>query len=78
MPVVPAAPAPSPGGRDGRRAAAADRDAFGAGGGLSGLPREKRKPEAKQSAAIGSSTRARRDAAPPPPHKTKKGSGRRR
>jgi YidC/Oxa1 family membrane protein insertase len=79
VPVAPAAPAPLPGGRDGRRAAAANGDASGGGGGLSGLLRGMPKPEAKQPAAVGSSTRSRREAPPPPPpRKKKQRSGRRR
>jgi YidC/Oxa1 family membrane protein insertase len=79
VPVTPAAPAPSPGGRDRRRAAAANGDGSGGGGGLSGLLRGMPKPEEKQPAAVGSSTRTRRPAPPPrPPRKKKKRSGRRR
>jgi YidC/Oxa1 family membrane protein insertase len=78
VPVAPAAPAPSSGGRNGRRAAA-NGDASGGSGGLSGLLRGKPKPEEKQPAAVGSSTRARREAPPPPPpRKKKQRSGRRR
>jgi YidC/Oxa1 family membrane protein insertase len=77
-PVAPAAPAPSPGGRDGRRAAAANGDASVSDGGPSGLLRGKPKPKEKQPAAVGSSTRARRDAPPRPPRDKKKRSGRRR
>jgi YidC/Oxa1 family membrane protein insertase len=79
VPVAPAAPAPLPSGRDGRRAAAANGDASAGGGGLSGLPRGKPKPEEEHPAAVGSSTRARRAAPPPPPaRKKKQRSGRRR
>ena len=79
VPVAPAAPAPSRGGRDGRRAAAANGDGSGGSGGLSGLLRGRPKPEEKQPAAVGSSTRARREAPPrPPPRKKKRRSGRRR
>jgi YidC/Oxa1 family membrane protein insertase len=56
--VARSARAAAPGGRDGRRAAPADRDTSGAGGGLSVLLREKPEPEEKQPAAVGSSTRA--------------------
>jgi YidC/Oxa1 family membrane protein insertase len=78
VPVARAAPAPSPRGRVGRRGATdGNGDASGGGGGLSGLPRGKPKPEHKQPAAVGSSTRARRGAPPPPPpRKQKKRSGR--
>ena len=62
VPVASAAPAASPGGRDGRPAAA-DRGATGEYGGLSGLLREKPKPEEQQPAAVGSSTPARSGAA---------------
>jgi YidC/Oxa1 family membrane protein insertase len=78
VPVVPAAPVPSPSGRDGRRAATANANASGGYGGLSGLPRGKPKPDEKQPAAVGSSTRARREVPPPPPRKKKQRSGRRR
>jgi YidC/Oxa1 family membrane protein insertase len=59
VPGTPAAPVPSSGGRDGRRAAAAIGDASGGGGGLSGLLRGTPKPEEEQRAAVGSATRAR-------------------
>jgi YidC/Oxa1 family membrane protein insertase len=79
VPVTPAAPAPSSGGRDGGRAATtADGDASGGGGGLSGLRRGKPTSEQKQPAAVGSSARARRGAPPPPPRKKKTRSRRRR
>jgi YidC/Oxa1 family membrane protein insertase len=77
VPVAPSAPVPSPGGRDGRRVAA-NGDASGAGGGPSGLPRGRPKPEEKQPAAVGSSTRPRGKAPPPSPRKKKQRSGRRR
>jgi YidC/Oxa1 family membrane protein insertase len=77
VPVAPTAPAASPGGRDGRRAATANGDGSGGDGGLSELPRGRPKPEAKQPAAVRSSTR--REASPPrPPRNRKKRSGRRR
>jgi YidC/Oxa1 family membrane protein insertase len=77
-PVAPAAPGPSPGGRDGRRAAAAG-NAAGGGGGPSGARRGTPEPGDKQPVAVGSSTRARRQAPPrPPPRKNRKRSGRRR
>jgi YidC/Oxa1 family membrane protein insertase len=79
VPVAPAGRAPSPGGRDGRRAATADNeDSSGAGGGLYGFLCREPKSEEKQPAAVVSSTRARGDAPPPPPRKKKKRSGRRR
>jgi YidC/Oxa1 family membrane protein insertase len=79
VPVAPAAPAPSPGGRDGRRAAAAVGNASGGGGGPSGLRRGTPEPGDKQPIAVGSSTRARRQAPPrPPPRKKSKRSARRR
>ncbi len=80
LPVTPAAPASSCGGRA-RRPAAADANGHGPGGsgGLSGLLRGKLRPEEKQPAAVGSSTRTRRETRPPPPpRKKKKRSGRRR
>jgi YidC/Oxa1 family membrane protein insertase len=49
--VAPSAPASSPSGRDGRRAAA-NGDASGGGGGLSGSLRGMPKPEEKQPAAV--------------------------
>ena len=77
---APAAPTPSPGGRDGARGTTtANGDASGAVGQRSGLLRGKAKPEEKQPAAVESSTRARREAPPPPPpRQKKKRSGRRR
>ncbi len=80
VPVTPAAPAPSAGGRDRRPAATdADGDGPGGGGGRSRLLRGQHKPEERQPDAVGSSTRTRREARPPPPPRTKKKrSGRRR
>jgi len=79
VPVARAAPAASPGGRDGRRAAAANGDASGGAGGFSGSLRGEPKSEETQPAAVGSSTRAHREAPPPrPPRNRKKRSGRRR
>jgi YidC/Oxa1 family membrane protein insertase len=80
VPVTPAALAPSFGGRDARPAATnANGDGPSGGGGLSGLLRGKPKPEEKQPAAVGPSTRTRRETRPPPPpRKKKKRSGRRR
>ena len=57
---------------------AANGDASGWDGGLSGLRGGKPKLEEKQPAIVGSPTRAHRDAPPPPPRKKKKRSGRRR
>jgi YidC/Oxa1 family membrane protein insertase len=78
VPVAPAARAPSPGGRDGRRATAANGDASGGGGGRSGLVRGKPEPVERQPAAVGSSPRPRGEAPPPLPRKKKQRSGRRR
>jgi YidC/Oxa1 family membrane protein insertase len=78
VPVTPAAPAPSSGGRDrGRATPIANADVAGRGGGLSVSLRGKREPEEKQPAAVGSGPRASRATAPPP-RKKKKRSGRRR
>ena len=79
-PVTPAAPAPSPRGRDRRRATTtADGDPSGGGDGLPGSRRGPPKPVDKHPAAVGSSTRPRRGAPPPrPPRNKKKRSGRRR
>jgi YidC/Oxa1 family membrane protein insertase len=78
-PVTPApATAPAAGsGGDGRAPAPAPN---GAGsGGLSGLLRGRGKPAEKETAAVGSGSRSRREAPPPPPpRKKKKRSGRRR
>jgi YidC/Oxa1 family membrane protein insertase len=79
VPVTPAAPAPSSGGRDGGRAiTTANADVAGRGGALSALLRGTREPAEKQLAAVGSGARARRATAPPPARKKKKRSGRRR
>jgi YidC/Oxa1 family membrane protein insertase len=79
VPIAPAAPASSPSGRDGRHATTtSNEDAPGGSGGRSGIRRGKPKSEGKQPAAVGSSTRARREARPPPPRKKKQRSGRRR
>ncbi len=78
VPVTPAASTASSGGGEGRRAPATPTG-DGSGGGLSGLPRGRAKPEEKQPAAVGASARPRREAPPPrPPRKKKKRSGRRR
>jgi YidC/Oxa1 family membrane protein insertase len=80
VPVAPAAPIASSGGRDGARAATiANADAASGAGELSGLLRGKPKSEEKHAAAVGSATRTRREAPPPPPPRKKKTrSGRRR
>jgi YidC/Oxa1 family membrane protein insertase len=75
--AVPAAPASSPSGRDGRRAAA-NEHASGGDGGLSESLRRPPDPGETEPAAVGSSTRARREPPPPPPRSKKQRSGRRR
>ena len=79
VPLTPAAPAQSLGGRDGGRATTtANGDASGGGGGLSGLLRRKPESKEKQPAAL-DRTDARREAPPPPPpRRKKKRSGHRR
>jgi YidC/Oxa1 family membrane protein insertase len=79
VPVTPTVPAPSSGARD-ARPAATDANGYGSGGGggPSGRPRGKPKTEEKQPAAVGPSTRARRETQPPPPPRKGKRSGRRR
>jgi YidC/Oxa1 family membrane protein insertase len=78
VPVTPSGPAAPPGSSDGRRVSTTT-NGDGSGGGLSGLLRGRAKPEDKQPAAVGSSTKPRRDTPPPPPpRKKKKRSGRRR
>ncbi len=73
VPVTPAAPAPSSGGRDGGPVTTtANGDASGECGGLSALLRGKPRSEEKQPAAVGSATRTRREAPPPPPPRKKK------
>ena len=70
--VMPAAPAPSSGGRDSRPAATnANGGGSGGGGGLSGLLRGKPESDDKQPAAVGPSARTRREARPTPPPRTK-------
>jgi YidC/Oxa1 family membrane protein insertase len=61
-PAAAAARAPAPDGRDGD----------------SELPRGTAKPQPQEPAAVGASTRARREVAPPPPRRKKQRSGRRR
>ena len=71
--IGPITPAPAVAGADGAGAA------NGAAGGLGGLLRGLFRPEEKEAAGVGASSRPRREAPPPPPpRKKKKRSGRRR